>query len=406
MAEDIIQKEKPEPVQRFSFIQLRQLFQNVGIKVVKRGLFVLGGALITVSSVGDIQDAIDAVNVLGGGVVSLVTKTYTATSSFTIPSNVTLNGNGATIDFGNGAYQFLIQGANAYTTGTLAVNYASGSVTGTGTVWTAAMVGRSILIGDYWYEITARASDTAITISPVFMAPNVTGETYVIATTVNDTEISNIILQNVSGTLLKFQYVNNFIMSSLTVTDGAQGIDGDDSSSVQWLDGIIDDCVAGLTFDNVPFCTLNNYGVTNITGGTGIALNKVTNTSMGIASIQAVTGVGLKFTNCSNLGFINFSIIKCSSHGIELVSGNSSIDLISGYINSCGGDGIKLTATSDSINLSSISSLSNTGYGINIANANCDKNILVEVITASNTAGALNDLGTGTLKSATVNDLS
>ena len=403
---EIIQKEKPEGIKRYSFYELRQLFQNVGIKVVKRGLFVLGGTLITVSSFGDIQDSIDSVSALNGGVVSLVTKTYNANANITIASNVSLEMNGSIIDFGGGAFQMLIEGSDAYSTGTLSVNYGSGSVTGSGTTWTAAMVGRSILIGDYWYEITARASNTALTISSTFLAPNVTGVTYVIATTTDAISISNGTLQNASGTLVKFRYTKFFTISSVSTYNAALSIDGDDSSGFEWLDGDIDDCVAGMTLDNVTFCVLNSYSITNITGGTGMALNKVTNTAMGLASFQVVTGVGLSFTNCFNFGFINFSIIECSSHGIEFISGNSEIDIVSGYTDSCGGDGIKLTATSDDINISLQKVKNCTGYGVNIAASTCDNNILVGVSTANNTAGALNDLGTGTLKSATVNNFS
>src|SRR3990167_1436117 len=213
---EIIQKEKPEGIKRYSFYELRQLFQNVGIKVVKRGLFVLGGTLITVSSFGDIQDSIDSVSALNGGVVSLVTKTYNANANITIASNVSLEMNGSIIDFGGGAFQMLIEGSDAYSTGTLSVNYGSGSVTGSRTTWTAAMVGRSILIGDYWYEITARASNTDLTISSTFLAPNVTGVTYVIATTTDAISISNGTLQNTSGTLVKFIYTKFFRISSLS----------------------------------------------------------------------------------------------------------------------------------------------------------------------------------------------
>ena len=371
---------------------------------INTGTFKLGGTFITVSDITLLQTALTDANTLGGGIVALVPDTYNATTSFTIPSGVTLDMSGATIDFGGGAFQVLIEGTNAYSTGTLAVNYASGSVTGTGTTWTAAMVGRSILIGDYWYEITARASDTAITISPTFMAPNVTGVTYVIATTVVDTGLLNGTLQNASGTLFKFRYCDTLNVDGMLFTGGGQGIDGDDSSYYTIKNSDVDDCTVGFTMDNVRFYTHDIFGATNITGGTGMAFTKVSNAGAGLTSVQAVTGVGVKFTDCFNFGFSNYSIIECSSHGIEFVSGDIDIDTSSGYIDSCGGDGIKLTATSDSISINSNSIRNCTGYGINIANANCDNNILVSNTTGNNTAGALNDSGTGTLKSTTVNN--
>ena len=371
-----------------------------GSQLTIKGTFVLGGTLVTVDDIANLATAITTVSDAGGGTVALVPATYTATSSFTIPSGVTLDMNGATIDFDNGAYQILIEGTNAYSTGTLAVNYASGSVTGTLTVWTASMVGQSILIGDYWYTITARASDTAITISPVFQAPNVSGVTYVIATTVDDVAVVNGTLQNASGTLLKYRYVNGFLMDGLLTTDATQGIDGDDSANIQWVNSNIEDCTSGMTANNVRFCTFNNWGILNITGGTGIDLNGVSNTALGIASIQGIVGVGLKFTNCSNLGFINYSIIECSSHGIECVSGNSALDLISGYTDTVGGDGIKLTATSDGIHITAQEVKNYTGYGINIAASSCDNNTIGIITYGGGGSGTLNDSGTGTRVSA------
>ena len=372
-------------------------FREDGDFDLNGGIIKIGGTLITVTDIRKLQDAINIVNSLEGGIVALAPGTYIATQNITIPSGVTLDMNGAVIDFGNGAFQVLIEGTNAYSAGTLAVNYNSGSVTGIGTVWTAVMVGRSILIGDYWYEITARTSDTAITISPVFHAPNVSGATYIIAITVDDVAIINGTLQNASGTLLKFRYVNGIVLDVLFFTQGAQGIDGDDSANIQWLNSSIQDCTAGVTFDNIRFGTFNNLGILDITGGTGIALNGVSNTAIGVVSIQDIVGVGLKFTNCFNLGFINYSIIECSSHGIEFVSGNRDIDIESAYTDTVGGDAIKLTATSDNINIDAQSLYNYTGYGINIAAATCDKTKIGLISYGGGGLGTLSDSGTGTV---------
>lgn len=367
-----------------------------------RGTFVLGGTIITISSILELQDTIDKLDALGGGTVSLTPGTYNATSSFTLPSGVTLEGNGSTIDFGGGAYQILIQGSTAYSTGTLAATFGSANVVGTGTTWTAAMVGQSILIGDYWYEILTRTDNTHITIQYStgngFMAPTVSGATYVIATTVDAVKIQNIALQNASGTLLKFRYVNGLNLSGVALLGSGQGLDGDDSANVNFILGsLIDDCTVGMTYDNVPFTIIDGILVSNITGGTGIALTGVTNTSMGSISIQAITGVGLKFTSCYNTGFINFSIIECTSHGIEFVSGNSSIDIISGYLDTLGGDGIKLTATSDTIHIIAQTIKNYTGYAINIAASSCDNNVLVSPTYGGGGSGTLSDSGTGTV---------
>jgi len=100
MAEDLITKEKEvkEGKPRFSFMELRQIFQNISIRVLKgafqsfdfvtgvsgwfigilsgqgyaefqsglfRGTFSIGGTTITIDNTVDVQDTIDAVSLAG-----------------------------------------------------------------------------------------------------------------------------------------------------------------------------------------------------------------------------------------------------------------------------------------------------------------------------------------------------
>lgn len=192
-------------------------------------------------------------------------------------------------------------------------------------------------------------------------------------------------------------------MVGVTCTNADIGFDFAQSANVNNDSFNADTCTTlGVKYNHVPFCTLNNWGC--FSGG-GVSLTRVTNTSIGISSIQDITGVGLQMTDCYNLGMLNYAIIQTSSHGIELVSGNHDMDLGSGYIDNTGGDGIKFTANDDSITLNTTSILNSTGYQINIANANCNDNILVGIKTDGSGSGSINDIGTGTLKSTTVNIL-
>lgn len=363
-----------------------------------RGRFEIGGTIITVTKIADLQGAINEVSDEGGGTVNLVPGTYTATANITLPSNVTLDGNGSTIDFGGGAFQVLIQGTNAYSTGTITATYGSAAIVGVGTTWTSDMVGRSILLGDYWYEITAFTDTTHITIGSVFIGTNLSGDTYVIATTVNNTRIEKITLTNSSVALLKFRYVNLLKIVEISLISALQGIDGSDSNNIYLLDGsFVDSCTSdGIVYNNVPFCVFDNFLISNITG-TGLDLTRVSNTGIGLFSLQGITGVGLKFTNCYDLGLINYAFIKCSSHAIEFVSGNRDMNIGYGYIDSAGGDGIKLTATSDTIEIQQSSIINCTGYGINIAAVTDDNNIIAGNSFINNTAGNIQDLGTLTI---------
>lgn len=362
-----------------------------------RGRFVLGGVIITINKIGDLQSAIDSVNAVGGGIVNLEPGTYNASSSFTYSSNVTVDGNGAAIDFGGTANNFSATGTNPYSTGTLSVNFNSGSVTGSGTTWTAGMIGQSILIGDYWYTITARSSNTAITISPVFRAPSVSGVTYVIATTVDGIGILNLTLQNnITVPLFDYRYVNGIVQDGLFCTISPQGVRGRDSANMNYLNSSCQTCTAGMILNNLPFIVINNSGFIDISGGIGLDITGVTNSTIGTFSIQNVVGIGMKITSCSNLSLVNYSIIECTSYGIEFVSNNNDIDSAEGYVNTCGGDCIKLTASSNRCTIVATSLLNSTGYGINIASSTCNDNKIIAPAFSNNTAGNINDSGTGT----------
>lgn len=68
-----------------------------------------------------------------------------------------------------------------YTTGTLTATNGSATIEGSGTTWTAAMVGRWIKLPDnYWYYITARTDNDTITVTPTYSGVTTAGATYVL----------------------------------------------------------------------------------------------------------------------------------------------------------------------------------------------------------------------------------
>ncbi len=70
----------------------------------------------------------------------------------------------------------------SYSTGTVTVTNASGTVTGAGTSWNKGMIGRRFRSTDgNWYFVTAVASATSLTISPVYVGGTLAGQTYVLA---------------------------------------------------------------------------------------------------------------------------------------------------------------------------------------------------------------------------------
>ena len=68
-----------------------------------------------------------------------------------------------------------------YTTGTLAITTSTAAVTGSGTTFTADMVGRYLVTTDrVWYRISAFTSATAITLDRNYIGSTITGATYTI----------------------------------------------------------------------------------------------------------------------------------------------------------------------------------------------------------------------------------
>lgn len=96
-----------------------------------------------------------------------------------------------------------------YTAGTASFTNASTTITGSGTTWTAAMVGRWITMNDvtkkdqgYWYRITAFTSTTSITVSRKYMGATASTAAYRIGQVPEIPDEGHILL--VDGTLADF----------------------------------------------------------------------------------------------------------------------------------------------------------------------------------------------------------
>ena len=72
-------------------------------------------------------------------------------------------------------------GATDYSDGTVAVTNGSTAVVGTSTVWTSDMVGRYLKVNNYWYEISAVADNTHLTLLTEYGEDTASGASYTIA---------------------------------------------------------------------------------------------------------------------------------------------------------------------------------------------------------------------------------
>lgn len=378
-----------------------------------------GQAIITSAGVATLRDLTIASRVIGvssaveltaavttlasGGEIRLAAGTYVVSSSLTLPSSIRFVGDNAsttTIVF-TGSAKFVLTGTNVYTTGTLSVNQGSTSVTGSGTTWTSAMVGRQIFISNRWYVIASRSSNTAITIATAFADANVSGSSYRISSVISDVEFDELTVVGASTTKpidgIDCRDINFNDVIVQTAGAGAIGIE---------LDNVMSVGAKNVTAAGVPSVTSHGISITNgsfvnfeqtatvSNGGSGMVWNNVKTSTILKSASNGNSSDGYNFTSVNESTFI-IEAKGNGGQGVELVSGsdgNLLIALCSGNTS----DGIKLTATSDNNRILSGTITANGGYGINVAASTCDNTVISSNIFASNGSGAVNDSGTST----------
>ncbi len=366
---------------------------------LNQDLSVVGGHVIPVALSGNIQAAIDTLVAAGGGQVNLLAGTYHLTSDLVVSDGVSLVGSsvGTIIDFGGKAACIRINGSNSYNPGTLSITYGTTSVVGVGTTWTSSMVGRYILLQDFWYPILTVNSTTSITLGSTYVGDTLAASTYYIATTVSSMFLSGFTVQNSSIQGIDVQFMDGGTFDGVTINSCLYALLGANSSNITFINGSGIACTNGFKFTNFQIGTFTNNLVDDITGGAGIYMDTCRNWAINNLSIQGITGNGMTLTGCSNLGIENFSIKQLSAIGVEFVANNFDISYVNGLVATASSDGIKLTATSNRNTFSEIAFDSNGGYGINIAASSDVGNILVANTYNLNTSGTYQDLGTSTV---------
>lgn len=349
-----------------------------------------------------IQKAIDAAKALGGGTVFLKNGTYNIKSSISVYSNITITGesqDGVILDFGSADRQVKAIGTDAYTTGTIAINGGSNTVTGSGTTFTSSMVGQFIIVSGSWYEITAFGSTTSLTIDGPYIGDDLTGEVYAIATLITNVEISKLTVQNSTSATgaVYFQYCDNFYLDKFISLDNTRGL-GLDSCGVPTLSNMsVFACGTGIVISDAGSLTLDSFVVADTTAGDNLSLTRVHDSTANNFALLNASADGLSLTSCNDIAFFSYSINGNGGQGVEFVSGNKRIQMNSGTCLDNVSDGIKLTASTDYCTIALTVLRTNGGYGINIAASTCDNNIILGNQFDSNTTAATNNSGTGTL---------
>lgn len=352
----------------------------------------------TVEDGGDIQAAVDEANASGGGRVFVKNGTHLISSDIILYSNIYLEGENAgstVLDFQTNAFGIIAVGTNAYSTGTLSVTNNATTVIGSGTTWTAEMVGRKILLDGLWYIIAARTNDTTIHIAAPFAGVTLSGASYTLATLKEDVKVTNMTIRNASSGI-KFQYVGEIFFSDVDVQTSVTGITGDDSSqiAIREIDLVANN--SGVAFTNCHFIGADATGAIDTQAGNGMTLNAVTNSSFTSMFMVNSSADGVNFTDCSNIK-MDGTFLENGGEGIEFVSGNSDIVVSQSAIENNASDGVKFTATSDNCFLYGCSIKSNGGWGVNLVDSTSDNLVITTCNFLSNSSGAVDDNGTGTV---------
>ena len=361
------------------------------------GDLVIGNLSRTIDSGDDIQTAVDFLNAQGGGVLYLKTGTWNQTSNITLYSSISIVGtstSGTIIDF-SGSFGFVMTGTNVYTTGTVSINQGSTSITGSGTTFTSAMVGRQIFLSNRWYVISAFGSTTSITIASAFADANLSGSAYRIASVIKDVEIKELTIRDSGTTAISGTDVRDLIMEDIDLIANNKGLVLTNSMNILTdRFSIIVSTSNGVEITNASF--FNAYQTPSISsGGHGWVLNNVKTSTLQYCAANSNTTDGINCTTVIDTTFIT-EVAGNGGQGIEFVSGcnNNKIYTIASGNTS---DGIKLTATSDGNIILTGTITGNSGYGINIAASTCDNTVITTNAFTSNSSGAVNDSGTGTV---------
>lgn len=346
----------------------------------------------------DIQSALDSVAITGGKVF-LKNGFHSVSSNITMYSNVIIEGEttfGTIIDFGGGPYSFIIQGSTAYETGTVSVTKGSTIVVGSGTTWDNSMIGEYVLIdGDYYYISDINTTSQQLILSSGFSGQTQSGLSYTITNPINGVGVRNLTVQNSSAQLFIVKYYFLVLFENVDCGFADIGFDVQNGTGLLLVRVDIGNMRIGLYFNKSFAYSLDNFFVYNCSSN-GIEASNGGDSTILNFGVSNCGGKGIKMVNESKVGFLSFTISDNTSDGVELNAGCSKHSFIGGVIESNGASGIKITATSDNNIVNSVQIMDNVSYGIQIANANCDNNIIVSNILSNNTAGSVSNSGTGT----------
>lgn len=355
---------------------------------------------------GNIQEAIDRAELLGGAIIRLFDGTHSPTTDLTIPPKIPIqflgvNMTTTVVDFGSANRRFILAGENMYTTGTVSIS--SGvTVTGSSTNWLSSglVAGDEIFLDSRWYKIATIAGNTTIILAEGYGGSALSGASYRAGSIVRDVEFTELTIKNSTSTsgAIDVDDGRNILLEDVTLVSNNVNLDITNFSEWNTLRLVSAAATGtGAKFTTGTFC--NNQQFASVGNGAhAFALSGVMAGSFLFCAANGNTTDGFNITSCTNVDFIAVEANGNGGQGFECVSGNTNIKFHQCDALFNVSDNFKLTATSDECRLTSCRAKSSIGgYGINIAASTCDNNIIANNIILSNSSGQVNDSGTGTI---------
>ena len=389
------------------------ILQNGAIAFTGQGRVPrVGGVVFRDSDIGtrqlvardgsEIQQRIDEINNLGGGIVFLKNGVYNMSNDITLYSNITLQGEtggGVIIDFQGGSYQVKAEGNGAFSTGTISISDGQTTVTGSGTDWTVELEGRFIFLRDHYYEVSSVDSSTSITVANSYAGTaDISGGTYVIANTVDGVSLVDFTVKNSTNGNggIFFRYTSFPFFSGITTSDCTLGWKVQDSDILTARDFDVIDCENGVVLNQIGLTTLNSFNINDCSVGDALNCSKLVNSEISNFTTNNAAGSAMVFDTCADTGVIDFSAASNSSYGIRFVN-TETFNIIVATISDSGLDGVKFVGNSNFNIINTVNFEENVNYGINVSESACDNNVLVGNTFNGNVSAAVNDLGTGTM---------
>jgi len=368
----------------YSIYNIKQAFQTRTVKafVGKAG----------VAEFADIQTAIDYVNLHGGGKVFVKAGIYYLDDNVILKDNVELEGEGQGItilDFTVSNKRVVMNGTYALEEdGTYSITQNTKTVTGAGTDFlTNFEAGMYLLLEDIYYEISSVDNDTQITLRNTYRGPTIN----------NAVELSG------------YDFLENVKLEAMTV----QGVSGSSGSLGSGVDMDVcrnseiisvvsrENSYYGFSIGNNWNCRLQSLiAVDNTKSGFNIGFFQAGEIVDCFAYANGESGFRFHQTV-----YLASQVMMCEAahnadHGYYLVNGSYY------YLIACTAyrnqeDGFKL-AGADRNRVEGCSVSYNAGWGINVSNVTCDRNIILGNHAYTNTAGQIQDLGTNTEKAHNV----